>query len=431
MMNPIIEKIKGATIKTTESKILRSTLPSLVFILVIFLLLTSVSFAIGASCTSDTNCPLGEICNATGTCQECTTSAECVKKTFEKAGVSNPWAVIATLAVAISILGSGIVYVIGHAFEIKSIKQVGKAELMQALASLLLVALLIGVEWSEMTLISTIEKQTGIFTAAIYQPGEFAQKAKAGETLLYNPFTVSNAFLNNIIHCAQNMYTKNLRTSASAEKLANLQIKIELGSLTKAFFYGGELFRYRLWRQIAKLEYIGDELTWLMVMLYAQVNLLKFIETSMFTVFLPIGIVLRAFPPTRGAGAVLIAIAIGLYVVFPLSYVVLLTGTPSKIEGCEVGVSVPAEAVIAEQQLLTTCPISTDAPAKVASAAMEDLNAYSKVSAKVDSGVSAIRYLAYLYLLISIGATFIFVRSISGMLGADISDLGRSMFKML
>jgi len=39
--------------------------------------------------------------------------------------------------------------------------------------------------------------------------------------------------------------------------------------------------------------------------------------------------------------------------------------------------------------------------------------------------------MAWLYMIISLGAAFLFIRSISPLLGADISEIGRSMFKML
>jgi len=41
--------------------------------------------------------------------------------------------------------------------------------------------------------------------------------------------------------------------------------------------------------------------------------------------FFSIGVALRAFPPTRGAGGYLMAISFGLYFIFPLAYVVIAT----------------------------------------------------------------------------------------------------------
>lgn len=48
---------------------------------------------------------------------------------------------------------------------------------------------------------------------------------------------------------------------------------------------------------------------------------LKFVRDTMMPIFLPVGILLRTFPFTRSAGGALIAIAVGFYVVWPLTYI--------------------------------------------------------------------------------------------------------------
>lgn len=55
---------------------------------------------------------------------------------------------------------------------------------------------------------------------------------------------------------------------------------------------------------------------------YAQITILALINATMYTFFLPAGILLRFFVPTRDAGNFLIAMAIGFQVVFPVTYVV-------------------------------------------------------------------------------------------------------------
>ncbi|MBI5158570.1 hypothetical protein HY992_00440 [Candidatus Micrarchaeota archaeon] len=54
--------------------------------------------------------------------------------------------------------------------------------------------------------------------------------------------------------------------------------------------------------------------------LYGQMALIGFIKEKMLALFLPIGIVLRSFPFTRSRGSAMIAIALGFYIVFPLTY---------------------------------------------------------------------------------------------------------------
>jgi len=51
-----------------------------------------------------------------------------------------------------------------------------------------------------------------------------------------------------------------------------------------------------------------------------QVTLLYLADALMLKFFLPAGLILRFFPPTRDAGAFLISLAFGLYIVFPATY---------------------------------------------------------------------------------------------------------------
>ncbi len=53
-----------------------------------------------------------------------------------------------------------------------------------------------------------------------------------------------------------------------------------------------------------------------------QIDLLYFVDAFMVPFFLPAGIILRFIPPTRDAGAFLIALAFGLQVIFPTSYLI-------------------------------------------------------------------------------------------------------------
>lgn len=53
----------------------------------------------------------------------------------------------------------------------------------------------------------------------------------------------------------------------------------------------------------------------------AQIFILTVINATMYQLFLPAGILLRFFPPTRDAGTFLIAFSIGFQVIFPTTYV--------------------------------------------------------------------------------------------------------------
>ncbi len=55
--------------------------------------------------------------------------------------------------------------------------------------------------------------------------------------------------------------------------------------------------------------------------LMVQQIVFELIKQTAFPIFLPLGLVLRVFPVTRDAGSFLIAVAFGLYIIFPLTYV--------------------------------------------------------------------------------------------------------------
>jgi len=402
----------------------------IVWMLLSLALLSSLSFATTA-CTNDTSCSSSEVCRY-GKCQVCTTSAECVEKTFLKSipqgtPQPSPWFTIALMAAMIAIFGAGIFFAIGYAFNIDLVKRYGKAELMQAVASLILVVLLFGVNAFGYALVNTIENQTGMITASLYDPAQVAQVSSAGATISVSPFDGCYAFLKNMLDCTENMWKVNLAVSLGNELLANLQLQMFLATPTDVYSTPAEWANFvpQFAKKVAETEYLGDELSWLTIVLYAQISFLRFIETSMFTVFLPIGIILRAFPPTRGAGAVLIAISIGLYIVFPMAYTMLYLGSPKMVQGCNV--QIPSTTSIET----AACPLAPDSMATAASTAATSSIDLSTNIPIIKSGTSQIKYMAYLYLLISLGTTFIFVRSVSGLLGADISEMGRSMMKLV
>jgi len=56
--------------------------------------------------------------------------------------------------------------------------------------------------------------------------------------------------------------------------------------------------------------------------LSAQISILYFVDSTMKVFFLPAGLILRFFPPTRDAGAFLIALAFGAQIIFPTTYMI-------------------------------------------------------------------------------------------------------------
>jgi hypothetical protein len=125
-------------------------------------------------------------------------------------------------------------------------------------------------------------------------------------------------------------YTNDLRTNMETsiiyliEYAKNLRIKGALlvdSPLT--FGMGTVYFRPNAGcNEIANsIESVTSVLTTFTGSLVVQQMALSFIYTSVFTVVLPIGFILRILPFFRETGALLLGLSLALYIVFPLTYV--------------------------------------------------------------------------------------------------------------
>jgi len=150
----------------------------------------------------------------------------------------------------------------------------------------------------------------------------------------------------------------------------------------------------------------------------AEKLLFKFTQLYAFTVLLPIGLFLHAFKLTRSAGAALISIAVGFYVVYPL----MVVFTENMLIG----------QVVGQGKYFGTAPVSV--PTGVSCDPMEqNWGQINAVQANI-SNPAALEYLLFQGLVRSIFATVLklmvtlaFIRAFASLLGSeiDVSSLAR------
>ncbi|MCX6777289.1 MAG: hypothetical protein NT157_00180, partial [Candidatus Micrarchaeota archaeon] len=200
------------------------------------------------------------------------------------------------------------------------------------------------------------------------------------------------------------------------EQLLSAVISIKVGPVTLPLPM--QFMMVGIWKDMALAHYVCNNYTWLAMAVYFQINFLQWIETSMFTIYLPIGIVLRIFPYTRGAGGFLIALAIGLYLVYPLLFLIIYANSAVP-SGCQ---AVPIK--------VTSQVCASDPAAFTQLAAVAQAQASLSAGALGGSAGNMIVY-GYFYPLVILVVTFAFVRTISPFLGADIAEMGRTLFKVV
>ena len=193
-----------------------------------------------------------------------------------------------------------------------------------------------------------------------------------------------------------------------------LIVYILLSAIPQTFKYGAEL--------IANLLFLQ----------YFLIELVRF-SGYIATFMLPTGIAMRAFPGTRGMGAMFISISLGFLFVFPLSYLMLMyvSGiTPSQVQesGLE---TVPGYEELREVADVTCLDVSTIGTYK-------DVVFYLYQQGKIDSLLDALSgrleeyfLVVFAYPAAALTITYTFIRSFGMMLGAELGEIGKGLIKLL
>ncbi|MCD6549735.1 hypothetical protein J7K41_03445 [Candidatus Micrarchaeota archaeon] len=193
-----------------------------------------------------------------------------------------------------------------------------------------------------------------------------------------------------------------------------LIVYILLSAIPQTFKYGAEL--------IANLLFLQ----------YFLIELVKF-SGYIATFMLPTGIAMRAFPGTRGMGAMFISISLGFLFVFPLSYLMLMyvSGiTPSQVQESSLE-TVPGYEELREVADVTCLDVSTIGTYK-------DVVFYLYQQGKIDSLLDALSgrleeyfLVVFAYPAAALTITYTFIRSFGMMLGAELGEIGKGLIKLL
>ncbi len=227
------------------------------------------------------------------------------------------WMAVSLLIVLLSFSLSAVAIMLSRAFSNKSLEQWAKAEMIFAISTFLIV-IFFGVLFTLGESIA-LKGMEGIIIANYAQqgialtPDTFDLMYPQGDngTLLH----LSELYMNNSYSCLRDISVKAYRY-ASPFFLAE--------SFTKDAFMSdaGSGWGIKVFTQTAMNIMNYTVFTAFLFTVFN--NILQFVSAFALPLFFPIGILLRAFPPTRGAGAYVLAFIVGFYFVFPIAYMLAI-----------------------------------------------------------------------------------------------------------
>lgn len=330
------------------------------------------------------------------------------------------WKVYALAAVLICIGFNGLVYMLGEAFSLDNMKRWAKAEFLQVSASSLMILFVSLMLFEGGTTVfnyiedelvpagSTITCQGKNF--GIFAPGGTFASATAGG----GPIEAFKCKLQENIYVLDGMYTS----------IYNNNLGVERSASTCWLLFGMNVYcgswNLGVHQQVEQAHLLGEKIVPLQVALHGQFALAEYISKNMLSVFLPLGIVLRVFPITRGAGGLLIAIAIGFYFVFPLAFVML---DPSfvKIEGA------PSAIVQDANMCYPGFKGSTVLINSVLGGQLQQI--FQSYAAYADQLARLTVHIMF-YPFVALALALIFVRAAAPILGGDTGEIMRMVAKL-
>lgn len=222
------------------------------------------------------------------------------------------WLTLAVLATFVVVIIHGLLLGIARAFSLNELERYAKAELLNAVASVVMVALLV---W----MVGAAEK-----FAIDYFFGSGGMTFKCGG----NDIGISQLSSSlELLKCrlsekAADFAEIHGKVTEAATGPANPfnRLSIYFSLIGVPIFQGNMLTSW--FKEAEDYRLINHIITTLLIGLNAMIVLVDYVKNNMLSVYLPIGLILRSFHFTRGIGAFFIAMGIGFYFIFPILYII-------------------------------------------------------------------------------------------------------------
>ncbi|VVB99918.1 Uncharacterised protein [uncultured archaeon] len=222
------------------------------------------------------------------------------------AGWFSDWNKNGLIGVAIVISIIAIAAMFGYGFNLPEVKAFVDAELVQAVVSVLLIVSLIALVgfFDDVARIAMTSQQLPV-------------SCNANEPCY---ITAAKSYLTTLNNTADSYARNALSESIERQKTASMGVSTQMNFWFLLFFGTNLRPNAYMSLQAERAGTVFETVTKLMGSLYAQAYFIDVISFGIAPIFLLLGIVLRTFFFTRKLGGLLLAIAVALFFVYPLTY---------------------------------------------------------------------------------------------------------------
>ncbi|MEM3075459.1 MAG: hypothetical protein QW590_01395 [Candidatus Bilamarchaeaceae archaeon] len=227
------------------------------------------------------------------------------------------WEQLSITIAVISVLASAILIVISRMFSLKQFEQTAKTEFVFAISTVIIVLVSLAVIELGESVFADPANGVGralyfsTFGCDVNSPVRLEKESGGPWTAIDYVFLYMNPPRDCAIKAMDTLYLLSIPVGAAA----SLYTEVFMSEVASGFGFSPINERIKNTAQV---------LTFYLYVYYIFTYVLLFIK-HFAGLFFSIGVALRAFAPTRGAGAYFMAAALGFYFVFPISYVIYAT----------------------------------------------------------------------------------------------------------
>jgi hypothetical protein len=322
------------------------------------------------------------------------------------------WLPLIILAVMVALIFHTTIMMLARAFGIKEIETFAKSEMLQTWATAVMAIFLVVMVGSAMEL------------AAQMIHGEL----RCGDEVIRIDSTDSESAMENAFDAVRcRLQTRALEVAkiqgALAEGSASDFNRLNIGlSMFGVTFFKGDWVGS--WYEAVETKRITNNLaTVLLIGLNAQSAVLQYIKVNALNVFIPVGILLRAFYFTRSVGALFISVGIGMFFIFPVFFVLLDPGFTA---------STPPTALIGGQQTPYCYATMSNTVTTIQASESEGGTAVSNLAMEqLGEDLSKSYISLILHPLVALFLTMAFVKYMMTVLGGDTYELTKMITKVV
>ncbi len=179
---------------------------------------------------------------------------------------------------------------------------------------------------------------------------------------------------------------------------------------------------------VTVLHYIANGMVYVAVFHFIEYHLLSLAQYTMLPIFLPIGLLLRSFPLTRGAGGLVTAFSLGFAFVFPMSFVLITAMMPNVGYACE---QVRVELASNPFSQMDQCSTNVGSQISMLSQLRGNADDIDSLTALLQQTLGLLYLQSVVYPTVALIITFTFIRQTGSLFGADLAEIGRGLIKLI